>query len=156
MCQGSIIYNSLYDNFMIPAAWDTAGGTREETWETILVHENIIPKPTPMAKSSSVTTDPAQYTRSVFYCPENLQGAWHRQQSTSTSPWYDATNLVFIDSWYWINGQSQQYSSVGTAGFNSGTTPTMEQFDSASGTRNYSPKFTTFSGSRTEQHHPDL
>jgi len=143
--QGSVVYNSLYDQFMLPAAWISGGlnGPREETWETILVHENIIPHPSPTAKAA-IAVDTTQYTRSVFYCPENLTGAWHRQASTSTSVWYDPVNPVFIDSWYWINGQSQQYSPLGAANWNSGTTPAMEMYDSASGLRNYTPKTTTF------------
>jgi prepilin-type N-terminal cleavage/methylation domain-containing protein/prepilin-type processing-associated H-X9-DG protein len=149
MGQASLVYNNLYDQYMVPGYFvsDTSGSnaSREESWETVFVHENIIPRPSPMAKNASTTVDATQYTRSSFYCPENLTGAWHRQASLSQSAWYDVNNPVYVDSWYWINSQSEQYSAVVTANYNSGLTPSMELYDASMNIRGYAPKFTNFS-----------
>jgi prepilin-type N-terminal cleavage/methylation domain-containing protein/prepilin-type processing-associated H-X9-DG protein len=99
---------ALDDNgYMIPVGWIPLGNaTPTSYWDTILVYLKYLPRPTQMATVVSTTTDPNQYTGSVFYCPANNHSVWHRDQDQI----FDTT--LFIDNWYWINGQSQTYSNV--------------------------------------------
>jgi len=122
-------YSYALDNnqYMIPVGWLPFGNqTCTAWWDTILVYEKYLPRPSIMAQTASITTDPNQYTNSVFYCPANNQNVWHRDQDQIL----DTT--LFIDNWYWINGQSEAYSNVnnpaatgdtGTTTYSGGLTP---------------------------------
>ena len=147
----------------------TGGNTTLDSWETILVNKKYLPRPSLMVPvgATPLNAPPG----SVFYCPANMQG-WINPldpartlqagcehvvpgntgpyPSLTTTPMspppypmsFDTT--VNFDSWYFMNGQTQQYSpytiSGGQTGWTAGMTPTyvvQEDFSAS-----YLPKIT--------------
>jgi prepilin-type N-terminal cleavage/methylation domain-containing protein/prepilin-type processing-associated H-X9-DG protein len=104
---------------MVPFGYLVNGNATPSTyWDDILVYCGYLPRPSPMAKTGSTTTDPNEYTNSAFYCPADYKsnnaatstgssaGVWHRDQDLI----FDTT--LFIDNWYIINAQSQGNSPI--------------------------------------------
>ena len=106
--QASVQYSFDFHGYMLPAQWLPAGsGTGAESWDTILVNSKYLPRP-------------RDAKRSVFYCPADSDLCHHQDRSK-----LDPT--LIIESWYYINGQDEQYSKVpptGSLTYNSGLTPT--------------------------------
>jgi len=156
MALASVTYNSMYDGYMVPAQYCSAlnNGTPVESWETLFIHDGFIVAgdfaKDPLAANAAGTTDASFHSRTVFYCPDALLANYHRDASTSTSPWYISGNPVIVDSWYQVNAQGQQYSNTGaggSAGYNSGLTPIYQWYTASvlpAGEINYTPKITNF------------
>jgi len=137
-----IAYSLDNHGMMLPTEWTVkSSGYTTDYWETILVAQKYIPRPSPMASSgtgSPPSADANPYTNSCFYCPENNYLFWHRDHSSNDSA-TSAQGLdttLYIDSWYYLNGESQQYGPMPTPigagilsdGTTDGTTPTMVEF----------------------------
>ena len=130
-------YSNDNNGLMIPVGWIPAGNqTCTAWWDTILVYQHYLPRPKTMATVVSTTTDPNQYIDSVFFCPANNNANWHRDQDQI----FDTS--LFIDNWYYINGNTQQYSNIanplespsGATTYHSGLVPAYsEQYVKTSG-----------------------
>jgi prepilin-type N-terminal cleavage/methylation domain-containing protein/prepilin-type processing-associated H-X9-DG protein len=127
-------YSNDYKGYMIPTQWIkgsyTAGNpgtftpnaTAADTWETILVYGNYLPRPSTMRKSgyansyNGLPIDQTQHTQgNVFFCPQNnyFNGVslFHTSDNDKQPSQFD--NSIWVDSWYFINGQDQQYQTPG-------------------------------------------
>ena len=114
----TINYSMDYQGFMVPTEWVPAASLTApnasgwEGWETVLVYGHYLARPSTMRKAP-IATDPNQYTNSVFYCPANTQQCWHTSPPASSTTTIAAADrldpTIWIDSWYYMNGQSQEY-----------------------------------------------
>src|SRR4051812_14336629 len=149
--QSCLAYTADYKGVVVPAQFIAQSGpaafnaTPYETWATILIEGKYLPRPSPMA---ATTTDTNRNTGTIFYCPSNTQSCWHREWSLVVDP------TIILDVWYSINGQDQKYcdssaSSAGQANWKGGVTPTYSigvpvtgQPALPAGAFNYVPKAT--------------
>ena len=127
-------YSNDYKGYMIPTQWIkgsyTAGNpgtfspnaTAADTWETILVYGNYLPRPKSMRRSGyanaymGIAPDQTQHTEgNVFFCPQNNYffgtSLFHTSDNDKQPSQFD--NSIWIDSWYFINGEDQQYETAG-------------------------------------------
>jgi prepilin-type N-terminal cleavage/methylation domain-containing protein/prepilin-type processing-associated H-X9-DG protein len=124
-------YSNDYNGYMVPTQWIkgtytaatqkfSPNATAADTWETILVYGHYLPRPRTMRKSGYANAfggnppDPNQYTDgNVFYCPQNNYFAgtalFHTSDNDKQPSQFD--NSIWIDSWYYINGEDQQYQT---------------------------------------------
>jgi prepilin-type N-terminal cleavage/methylation domain-containing protein/prepilin-type processing-associated H-X9-DG protein len=160
--------------YMIPAVYGTrieppppgtlAGGPDAnatlDTWETILVFFKYLPRPPAVPFGA---TPIGGVSNSVFFCPANLQtwinpldpshsiqpGCEHAvppSQPTGALAGYSSLDpTLSFDSWYQINGQSQQYSIYPQdAGqqWNSGMPPAYWMISNYAPTQQFFPRIT--------------
>jgi prepilin-type processing-associated H-X9-DG protein/prepilin-type N-terminal cleavage/methylation domain-containing protein len=131
-------YANDYNGYMVPTQWikgsytppippATVGtfsqnATAQDSWETILVYGHYVPRPSTMRKSGYANAfggnpaDQMQYTAgNVFYCPQNNYfngiSLFHTSNQDKQPSQFD--NSIWIDSWYFINGEDQQYQTAG-------------------------------------------
>jgi len=118
----TINYSIDYQGAMVPTEWlggqgaigstgSSTNATGWDTWETVLVYGHYLARPTTMRKAST-TTDPNQYTNSVFFCPQNNNACWHTSPTQGVPAADRLDSTIWIDSWYYINGESQTYGPV--------------------------------------------
>ena len=165
--QASIAYNNDYSGYMVPCEWifnnsgppftNTTNPTSQpdDSWATILVYKKYLPRPPIVAWN----TTPTGQSGSVFYCPADLEqwknpydttntlqpGCEHFALTGNTSgpTTYTFDPTLSFDCWYFMNGQSEQYSSVpprGSSNYTAGMTPAFDVEWNVPGI--YAPKIT--------------
>jgi len=130
-------YANDYNGYMVPTQWikgsytaptppATTGtyspnATAQDSWETILVYGHYLPRPRTMRVSGYAISfagnlpDQTQHTEgNVFFCPQNnyFNGVslFHTSNQDKQPSQFD--NSIWIDSWYFINGEDQQYETA--------------------------------------------
>jgi prepilin-type N-terminal cleavage/methylation domain-containing protein/prepilin-type processing-associated H-X9-DG protein len=128
----TINYSNDYNGYMVPTQWIkgsftapntySPNATAADTWETILVYGHYLSRPKTMRQSGyanaykGIPADPNQYIEgNVFYCPQNnyFNGVtqFHTTDNDKQPSQFD--NSIWIDSWYYINGEDQSYETAG-------------------------------------------
>jgi prepilin-type N-terminal cleavage/methylation domain-containing protein/prepilin-type processing-associated H-X9-DG protein len=126
-------YSNDYNGYMVPTQWIkgsynagtgtfTQNATAQDSWETILVYGHYLPRPRTMRISGYANSfggngpDQTQYMDgNVFFCPQNNYyngvALFHTSNQDKQPSQFD--NSIWIDSWYFINGEDQQYETAG-------------------------------------------
>lgn len=131
-----INYAIDYKGYMVPTEWVPASSLTSpnasgwEGWETVLVYGGYLSRPRTM-RTAPIATDPSQHTdTNIFYCPENNNACWHTSPPAASTITIAAADrldpTVWIDSWYYMNGSTQQYGPANLAVANgTGFSPSM-------------------------------
>jgi prepilin-type processing-associated H-X9-DG protein len=85
---------------------DNGFGSAQETWETIIIGLRYIPQPNNLATDPA---DPDRRTGTIFWCPEANDLAFHRVRSLELIAKING-KTPYVDSWYYLNGRTQDYA----------------------------------------------